>query len=111
MKTVTLEFEEDGRSVEVRVSGVPVADLYAINEQAAGIPRDLKAYCALAERFAPFLVAWTFDEPLDADGLIAIGYSEMMAILRGWTEGVILAPPPLLRRSSATDTSQSEGHP
>lgn len=111
MKTVTLEFEESGSSVEVRVSDVSVADLYALNEQAAGVPRDLKAFKSLAAKFAPYLVAWSFDATLDADGLVTLGYAEMMAIIRGWIEGVVLAPPPLLRRSSATDTSQSEGHP
>ena len=109
MKTVTLEVEEEpGSEIVVRVSDVPVADLYDLNTRAASIPRDLEEFRAMAEKFAPFLVSWTFGATADADGLMTRDYGMVMGIIGGWIQGVVQAPPPLLRRSSDGGQSPSE---
>lgn len=108
MKTITLELaEEPGTRAVVRISGVPVGELYGIQERTTPIPGTRAKFRALAKAFAPYLVSWTLPGDPTAEGLEAIDFNLALAIINGWLRGVASAPLPLLVTSSDGEPSEA----
>lgn len=109
MKTTVLEFEDFEGSVTVRVQPVAVGDLFEVLELLEGA-RTADAYRALAEKFAPFVEAWTYPEKPNAAGVLKRDINHLWSLVTAWRDGVRDAPLPLPRRSSSSDQS-ADGSP
>lgn len=107
MDTAVLEFEEfPDHEIVVRLN-VPLREYEAMLEAwVAASTMHPARLRELAERFAPYLVRWTFPEPVGLDGLLEREPVLIFAIVRGWVRGVRDVPLPLPRRSSDGDTSE-----
>jgi hypothetical protein len=107
MKTAIIEFEEyPDHEIEVQLSDIEVDTYFDIAEGLSRLRSNRRAVRALFERFAPFIVRWTFDRPTDADGLMKTDFNLSLAIVNEWVKEVRSAPLPLPR--SASDGTPSE---
>lgn len=95
MKLATVEFAEyPGDEYVVRISPVPIDDLFAINDALArwntrGGLTDLK------ERFAPFIESWPLEAAPDAATIGQLDVNLLLALIRAWRKGVAEVPLPL----------------
>lgn len=109
MKTAILEFEEfPDNEVHVRVSGVPLASFLDIRDKMSVLRYDEAEFTALAEAMQPYLVSWTFEEPIEG-GVFAHHVGLGIGIVREWITAVRDVPLPLSRKS--TDGTPSEDSP
>jgi hypothetical protein len=109
MKTLVLEFEEyPGETVVTQLSPVPTKVYLRIVEKLTKLTTNEKAMRSLFDDFTPYLKSWTFEEPTDAEGLLAIDFNLSIAIVNQWATGVRSAPLPLLRASSDGTPSEAQ---
>lgn len=100
MKTATLEFEEyPGEEVVVRLSGIPVREFIALNEQWLALKWDADELEAISTAFAPYLLSWTLDTPI-SEGVFGHHLGLGIGIIREWIKAVRDVPLPLSPRSS-----------
>lgn len=105
MRTAIIEFEEyPGDEIVVCISPVPVAAFFDVSEKANTLRWDPVEFKALGEAFAPFLVSWTFDAPLDVFGHdLTLG----VGIIREWAKAVRDVPLPLPVKPSDGELSEA----
>lgn len=102
-KTLRVEFDDFPDDwIEVIISPVPVATLFAIISAVRGLRTSLDDFGNLFGLFAPFVESWSYAEPPGVEGLMARDYNLALAAIAAWIGGVRDAPLPLPRRSSAS---------
>lgn len=107
MDTVVVRFEEEpGEETEMRVSGVPLRELFDIQEMQVRWTRE--AFRGLCDRLAVFLVRWTYPEPATADGLLSRDPNWVLALRNAWITAIVELPLPLAARSSGGTRSPEE---
>ena len=108
MKTLSVRFKEmPGEEIVVRLSPVPTVDLLNIAELIAKLRLSRQSVRAMATAFAPYVVSWSYPEPVGVDGLLARDFNVLYATVNAWIGGVRDAPRPLPLRSSDGEPSEA----
>lgn len=111
MRTLTIEFGEyPGDEYVVRISPVPVDDLFAVND-ALGTWNTRKGMTALRELFAPFVESCPGDDSPTAATLGRLDINLLLALAREWQRGVAQVPLPLPVTSSDGTASETPEAP
>jgi hypothetical protein len=102
-----LEFEDyPDHEIVVQISPVPVRSYFEIVTPLRTLRHSAESFQALFEKFEPYLVRWTFEQPATAEGLMDVDFKLSIAIIQQWSKGVRDVPLPL--PLSASDGTPSE---
>lgn len=103
-KTHAVEFEGYPGEYVVRVSPVPVDDLFTVND-AMRRWNTREGMTELKASFAPFIETWPLEGEPSAETVGRLDVNLLLALVREWQAGVAEVPLPLPRTSSGGDPS------